>query len=178
MRDLTGRRAVPEIRQSEAAECGLACLAMVLGYHGHDVDMGTLRRRHPTSLNGMTMRGLMSQASRMALTARALRLEPDQLGQLTLPAILHWDMDHFVVLTRVGRRGSLVVHDPAKGMCKIPATEVAKRFTGVALELAPTRDFKKTDERLELRLRDLLGSLRGFAGAIGQILALSLLLQL
>jgi ATP-binding cassette subfamily B protein RaxB len=178
MRDLTGRRAVPEIRQSEAAECGLACLAMVLGYHGHDVDLGTLRRRHPTSLNGMTMRGLMSQASRMALTARALRLEPDQLGQLTLPAILHWDMDHFVVLTRVGRRGSLVVHDPAKGMCKIPATEVAKRFTGVALELAPTRDFKKTDERLELRLRDLLGSLRGFAGAIGQILALSLLLQL
>jgi ATP-binding cassette, subfamily B, bacterial CvaB/MchF/RaxB len=178
MRDLTGRRAVPEIRQSEAAECGLACLAMVLGYHGHDVDLGTLRRRHPTSLNGMTMRGLMSQASRMALTARALRLEPVQLGQLTLPAILHWDMDHFVVLTRVGRRGSLVVHDPAKGMCKIPATEVAKRFTGVALELAPTRDFKKTDERLELRLRDLLGSLRGFAGAIGQILALSLLLQL
>ncbi len=104
MRDLTGRRIVPEIRQSEAAECGLACLAMVLGYHGHEVDLGTLRRRHPTSLNGMTMRALITLASRLALTTRALRLDPEQLGQLKLPAILHWDMDHFVVLTRVGRR--------------------------------------------------------------------------
>ena len=178
MRDLTGRRAVPEIRQSEAAECGLACLAMVLGYHGHDIDLGTLRRRHPTSLNGTTMRGLITLAARMALTARALRLDPEQLGQLKLPAILHWDMDHFVVLTRVGRRGDLIVHDPAKGMCNIRPAEAAKRFTGVALELSPTREFRQTNERLELRLRDLLGSLRGFAGAIGQILALSLLLQL
>ncbi len=64
------------------------------------------------------------------------------------------------------------------GVCKIRSTEVAKRFTGVALELSPAREFRKTDERLELRLRDLLGSLRGFTGAIGQILALSLLLQL
>jgi ATP-binding cassette subfamily B protein RaxB len=178
MRHLTGRRAVPEIRQSEAAECGLACLAMVLGYHGHDVDLGTLRRRHPTSLNGMTMRGLITMASRMELTTRALRLEPEQLGQLKLPAILHWDMDHFVVLTRASRRGDLVVHDPASGLRRIRASEAAKRFTGVALELSPTRAFKETDERLELRLRDLLGSLRGFGGAIGQILVLSLLLQL
>src|SRR5258708_5067020 len=92
MRDLTGRRAVPEIRQNEAAECGLACLAMVLGYHGHDVELGTLRRRRPTSLNGMTMRGLMTLALRLALTTRALRLDPDQLDQLKLPAILHLDM--------------------------------------------------------------------------------------
>ena len=88
MRELTGRRTVPDIRQSEAAECGLACLAMVLGYHGHDVDLGTLRRRHPTSLNGITMRGLITLASRLALTTRALRLDPEQLGQLQLPDVL------------------------------------------------------------------------------------------
>ena len=178
MRDLTGRRAVPEIRQSEAAECGLACLAMVLGYHGHDTDLGTLRRRHPTSLNGTTMRSLMSMASRMELSTRALRLEPEQLGQLKLPAILHWDMDHFVVLTRVGRRGDLVVHDPASGMLRVSATEVSKRFTGIALEISPTRSFTKADERSALRLRDLLGSLHGFGGPIGQILVLWVLLQL
>src|SRR5260221_966117 len=154
MRDLIGRPAVPEIRQSEATECGLACLAMVLGYHGHDTDLGTLRRRHPTSLNGTTMRSLMGMAARMQLSARALRLEPEQLGQLKLPAILHWDMDHFVVLTRANRRGDLVVHDPASGVRKIRAAEAAKHFTGVALELSPTRAFRKTDERLELRLRD------------------------
>ncbi len=178
MRDLTGRKAVPDIRQSEAAECGLACLAMVLGYHGHDVDLGTLRRRHATSLNGMTMRGLTALASRMELTTRALRLEPEQLGQLTLPAILHWNMDHFVVLTKVGRGGALTVHDPVSGMRRVSVPEAQKRFTGVALELTPTRQFRKADERVELRLRDMLGSLRGFAGAIGQILVLSLLLQL
>ncbi len=178
MRDLTGRKAVPEIRQSEATECGLACLAMVLGYHGHDVDLGTLRRRHPTSLNGTTMRGLITLAARMELTTRALRLEPEQLNQLKLPAILHWDMDHFVVLTHASRRGNLVVHDPATGVRRIGKSEAAKRFTGVALELSPTRAFKETDERSEFRLRDLLGSLRGFGGSIGQILVLSLLLQL
>jgi ATP-binding cassette subfamily B protein RaxB len=178
MRDLTGRRSVPEIRQSEATECGLACLAMVLGYHGHDVDLGTLRRRHPTSLNGVTLQGLITLATRMDLTTRALRLEPEQLGQLKLPAILHWDMDHFVVLTRMGRRGELIVHDPASGARRVSASEAAKRFTGVALELSPTQSFKREDERAELRLRDLLGSLRGYGGSIVQILVLSLLLQL
>src|SRR5438105_4690066 len=112
MRHLIGRKTVPEIRQSEAAECGLACLAMVLGYHGRDVDLGTLRRRHPTSLTGLTLRSLMALAARMELTARAVRLEPEQLGELKLPAILHWNMDHFVVLTSVGRGGRLVLHDP------------------------------------------------------------------
>ena len=178
MRDLMGRRAVPEIRQSEATECGLACLAMVLGYHGHNVDLGTLRRRHPTSLNGVTLRGLITLASGMELSARALRLEPEQLGQLKLPAILHWDMNHFVVLTRTLRRGDLLVHDPATGARGILASEAAKRFTGVALELSPTRDFKPSEERAELRLRDLLGSLRGYGGSIAQILVLSLMLQL
>ncbi|HEY0425250.1 MAG TPA: cysteine peptidase family C39 domain-containing protein, partial [Rhodopila sp.] len=138
MRNLIGRRTVPDIRQSEAAECGLACLAMVLGYHGHDVDLGTLRRRHPTSLSGLTMGALMALAGRMDLTARALRLEAEQLGSLALPAVLHWDMDHFVVLTTVKRNGDLVVHDPARGKLRIGSAEASRRFTGVAMELTPT----------------------------------------
>ena len=178
MRDLIGRRVVPEIRQSEATECGLACLAMVLGYHGHDVDLGTLRRRHPTSLNGVNLRELINLAARVDLTPRPLRLEPEQLGQLKLPAILHWDMDHFVVLTWVGGRGDLIVHDPALGTRRVGSSEAAKRFTGVALELSPTQAFKRADERASLRLYDLLGSLNGFGGSILQILALSMLLQL
>jgi ATP-binding cassette subfamily B protein RaxB len=178
MRDLIGRRSVPDIRQSEAAECGLACLAMVLGYHGHDVDLGTLRRRHPTSLNGLTLRGVMALASRMGLDARALRLEPEQLGTLVMPAVLHWDMDHFVVLVAVRRNGTLVVHDPARGERRISPAEASRRFTGVALELTPTHGFRQADETAALRLRDLLGSVRGFGGSIAQILALSLLLQL
>ncbi|WP_158931375.1 peptidase domain-containing ABC transporter [Acidisphaera sp. S103] len=178
MRNLLGRRTVPDIRQSEAAECGLTCLAMVLGYHGHDVDLGTLRRRHPTSLSGLTMRGLMALAARMDLTARALRLEAEQLGMLALPAVLHWDMDHFVVLVAIRRNGSLVVHDPARGERRIGPAEAGRRFTGVAMELTPTHHFRQADARAVLRLRHLLGSLRGFGGSLAQILTLSLLLQL
>jgi ATP-binding cassette subfamily B protein RaxB len=178
MRNLMGQRSVPDIRQSEATECGLACLAMVLGYHGHDIDLGTLRRRHPTSLAGVTLKTLISLAARMELSTRALRLEPEQLRQLRLPAILHWDMDHFVVLTRVGRQGALVLQDPAKGTRHVTAAEAAKHFTGVALELTPTVAFRRVDEQAILRLRDVLGSVWGFGGPITQILVLSLLLQL
>jgi ATP-binding cassette, subfamily B, bacterial CvaB/MchF/RaxB len=178
MGKLIGRRSIPDIRQSEAAECGLACLAMVLGYHGHNVDLGTLRRRHPTSLNGLTMRGLVALAARMDLTARALRLEAEQVGMLALPAVLHWEMDHFVVLTAVKRSGDLIVHDPARGVRQIKSAEASRRFTGVAMELTPTHRFRPADDTVRLRLRDLLGSLRGFGGSLTQILALSLLLQL
>ncbi len=178
MRDLIGRKAVPEIRQSEAAECGLACLAMVLGFHRRDIDLGTLRRQHPTSLSGLSMRALMALAARLNLTARAVRLEPEQLGALKMPAILHWDMDHFVVLTAVGRRGDLTLHDPARGVRRISLTEARSRFTGIALELMPTHAFKPEDERSHLRLTQMLGSLQGFGGSLAQILALSLLLQL
>jgi ATP-binding cassette, subfamily B, bacterial CvaB/MchF/RaxB len=178
MGKLISRRSVPDIRQSEAAECGLACLAMVLGYHGHNVDLGTLRRRHPTSLNGLTMRGLTALAARMDLTARALRLEAEQVGMLALPAVLHWEMDHFVVLTAVKRNGDLVVHDPARGARRIKSAEAGRRFTGVAMELTPTHRFCPADDTAVLRLRDLLGSLRGFGGSLTQILVLSLLLQL
>ena len=94
----TGRGRLPLVRQTEAAECGLACLAMVASYHGHRIDLNTLRRRYPVSLNGVTLRALIQVASQLHLLGRPLRLEPGHLRQLRLPAILHWDMSHFVVL--------------------------------------------------------------------------------
>src|SRR5215212_6322470 len=105
---------LPLIRQTEAAECGLACLAMVASYHGHRIDLNTLRRRHPASLNGVTLRSLIQVASQLHLVSRPLRLELEHLRQLRLPAILHWGMNHFVVLKGVTRKG-IVVHDPASG---------------------------------------------------------------
>src|SRR5436309_13772460 len=98
MQDLlnfSGRGFLPLIRQTEAAECGLACLAMVASYHGHQLDMNTLRRRHPVSLNGVTLRALIQVASQLHLVCRPLRYELEYLSQLRLPAILHLDMSHF-----------------------------------------------------------------------------------
>src|SRR6516164_1891229 len=112
--NIGSRHRLPTIQQTEAAECGLACLAMISSYHGHRIDLNTLRRRHPVSLKGVTLRALIQVASQMHLACRPLRFELAQLKQLRLPAIVHWDMNHFVVLKSATSRG-IVIHDPASG---------------------------------------------------------------
>src|SRR3954452_5331459 len=109
-----GRTRLPNIQQTEAAECGLACLAMIASYHGHRVDLNTLRRRHPVSLQGATLRGLIQVANQMHLACRPIRFELNDVRLLTLPAIVHWDMNHFVVLKTISSKG-MVIHDPAIG---------------------------------------------------------------
>src|SRR5258708_37994611 len=96
--NFSGRGPLPLIRQTEAAECGLACLAMVASYHGHRTDMNSLRRRYPISLKGVTLRDLMEIAAQLRLACRPLRNEVDHLCQMRLPAILLCDMGHFVGL--------------------------------------------------------------------------------
>jgi len=173
----TWRRSVPDVRQAETAECGLACLAMVAAYHGQRSDLATLRRQHQVSLKGTTLAGLMDTAERMGLAGRPLRLEPASLARLALPAVLHWDMTHFVVLTRVRRDGGIEVHDPARGPHRLTAAEVSQHFTGVALELAPTADFRPGDHAVRQRLADLVGCVHGLASPLVQTLVLSLILQ-
>jgi len=171
------REHLPVIRQAEAAECGLACLAMVASYHGHQLDLNTLRRRYPASLNGVTLRALIQVASHLHLLGRPLRIELEHLRQLKLPAILHWDMTHFVVLKAVTRKG-IDVHDPAVGETSYSMVEASKHLTGVALELTPTETFVVQDERARLPLSAFWGQLSGSGHALVQILALSIILQL
>ena len=171
------RRGVPDIRQAEAAECGLACLAMIAAYHGQRLDLATLRRRYPVSLKGMTLGGVIEAAERMGLSGRPLRLEPISLTRLRLPAILHWDLSHFVVLKRVARNGQIVIHDPARGERRLHAMEVSKHFTGVALEVSPAAGFTPGGKVVKQRLADLVGSLNGLASPLAQTLALSIILQ-
>jgi ATP-binding cassette, subfamily B, bacterial CvaB/MchF/RaxB len=158
--DFSGRRHLPVMVQTEAAECGLACLAMVASYHGHRIDLNTLRRRHPVSLNGVTLRGLIQVASQLHLSCRALRFEPVHLRQLRLPAILHWDMSHFVVLKAVSGSG-VTIHDPATGERRLDLDEASRHLTGVALELSPSESFARLDERARLQLSAFMGHTTG-----------------
>ncbi|QXX74011.1 peptidase domain-containing ABC transporter [Methylovirgula sp. HY1] len=167
------RPRLPIILQSEAAECGLACLAMILGFHGHPIDLGSLRRRHSVSLKGTSLRHLMSIATTMGLSTRALRLDLDDLSRLRLPCILHWDLNHFVVLARVGRKG-VTIHDPVSGRRHLPWQEVSRRFTGIALEASPSSLFERKDDRESLRLYDLFRNVTGIGGALTNVLLLSL----
>lgn len=173
---LTGRCHLPVIRQTEAAECGLACLAMVASYHGHRIDLNTLRRRHPVSLNGVTLRGLIQVATHFNFLCRPLRFEVEHLAQLRLPTILHWDMTHFVVLKALTKKG-IWVHDPAVGEKFYLYPDASRHLTGVALELIPTEDFIKKDERARLPLSTFWSQLSGSGHVLVQILVLSIILQ-
>lgn len=169
-------RSLPMMLQTEAAECGLACLAMVASYHGHDVDLAGLRRKFSTSLKGVTLARVMAMAGQLGFTCRPLKLDMDNLRQLKTPCLLHWDLNHFVVLKQVGKR-RIVVHDPAYGIRKLSWKEVSEHFTGVALELSPSADFAPVRERQAVSLRALTGRVRGLVPALAQILLLALALE-
>ena len=100
--NLSGTRHMPLLRQAEAAECALACVGMVASFHGHKLDLPALRRKFPLSLRGTTLKSLSEISSQLQLGSRALRCEPRELRTVRTPAILHWDMDHFVVLKIFG----------------------------------------------------------------------------
>ena len=171
-----GARRVPMILQTEAAECGLACIAMVASQHGLRIDLPTLRQRFPVSLKGATMADLVRLAGQLQLNSRALRAEMLHLPELVLPCVLHWDLNHFVVLTEVSR-GVAVIHDPARGVRRLSMAEVSKHFTGVVLELTPQADFKPHTERQTVTPRQLLGRVTGLRRSLLQIFTLALVLE-
>jgi ATP-binding cassette, subfamily B, bacterial CvaB/MchF/RaxB len=170
------RRRTPLVLQTETAECGLACLAMIAGRYGHRVDLPALRRRYNLSLRGTTLHDLVRMASTMRLATRALRAELPHLRRLRLPCILHWDHNHFVVLIGVGSR-RMVIHDPGVGRRSVPVQEVSRRFTGVVLEAWPTDGFERKTERARVRVWDLLRRTHGIAAAATQVLVMSLVLE-
>ena len=171
------RSRLPLLLQTEGAECGLACLAMVASHFGANLDLPQARARFSVSLKGATMADLVRMAGTLGLTARALRAEPDQLSQLQLPAILHWDFNHFVVLAEV-RGDEAVLHDPAHGRRRIGLAELSRHFTGVALELQPGPAFAPIAPQPALRWRDLFGHVVGLKRSLAQILMLALGLEL
>lgn len=171
----SGRR-LPVFLQTEAAECGLASLGMIACFHGHRIDLAGLRRRFTVSLKGATLAYLMQVAGRLHFAPRPLRLELDELPKLRAPCVLHWDMNHFVVLKSADGRGA-VVHDPAFGVRRLTLAEISKHFTGIALELSPTSEFHPADERRRVRLRDLLGPVVGLKRSLSQVFVLAIALQ-
>jgi ATP-binding cassette subfamily B protein RaxB len=170
------RSRLPLLLQTEAAECGIASLGMVACFHGHRVDLAALRRRFTVSLKGATLAYLMQAAGRLNLAPRPLRLELNELPLLRTPCILHWDLNHFVVLKSADARGA-VIHDPAFGVRRLALADLSAHFTGVALELTPTTEFRKEDERRRVKLRDLMGPVTGLKRSMAEVFGLALALQ-
>lgn len=170
------RQGVRLVRQTEVAECGLACVAMVAGYHGLNVDLGSLRRQYPPSLRGAALHSLIAVADQLGFAARAVKLSLDELPALEAPAVLHWNLNHFVVLERV-KGAKALIHNPDGRSKWYRLDELSDHFTGVALELRPTEDFAPEDRRQRLKLRQLWSRITGFKRALVQILILTLVMQ-
>lgn len=167
---------LPILLQTEAAECGLTCLCMIASYWGHQISMSSMRARFSVSLKGVTLKSLITMAQGLSLQTRPLKLDMHHLPDLKLPCIVHWDLNHFVVLKTVTNRYT-VIHDPAVGERRLPWSEFAKHFTGVALELSPNSDFKQKKEVLDFSLFSLMGRVVGLKRNLIQILLLGATLQ-
>lgn len=176
-----GGRTTPLIRQAEGSECGLACLAMVAGHYGLNISLSDLRRRFQMSLKGATLKHLMGIAEELGFSARPLRGEVADLTQTALPAILHWNLNHFVVLTRItsGLRGRRFhINDPASGSRQYGEEEFSRHFTGVILELVKSESFRPRQIRSNLKINQLWSRMHGFWPTFRQIFLLSAVLQL
>jgi ATP-binding cassette, subfamily B, bacterial CvaB/MchF/RaxB len=167
---------LPVVLQTEAAECGIACMAMVMGWHGIVTDLAVLRQRHAISLKGMSLANLSQIAQKEKLGARAVRLDLNQLNHLQLPAILHWELNHFVVLKAVSAQ-QVIIHDPNFGERRLSMSEASKKFTGVAMELWPEPGFEPRKEATRISLGQLMGRVKGFLPSLAQVLIFSLVLE-
>lgn len=149
---------------------------MVASHHGKKVGLRELRRRFTLSIKGVSLSRLIAMSQQLGLNTRALRLDMANLATLQLPCILHWDLNHFVVLTQVSG-GKVTILDPARGKQVLKLAEVSDHFTGVALELTPGVEFQVQTAAPSISVRQLTGRITGLWRALGMILGLSLALQ-
>ena len=174
-------KSVPLILQSEIAECGLASMAMVACYHGHQLDMPAMRKRFSANLKGMNLQQLIELGDSLGLASRALQCPIDEVPKLVTPCILHWDLNHFVVLIKVSGKGQAAkfsINDPAMGKRTLNTEEFSQHFTGICLELTPTSKFEVKQEQAQMKFTQLWSSMSGLKAGLFKLIGLSLVLQL
>ena len=174
-------KSTPIIFQSEVAECGLACMGMIAGYHGHKLDMQEMRRHFSANLKGMNLQQLIELGDSLCLASRALQCPIDEMHNLATPCILHWNLNHFVVLTQVSgkeKSAKYYINDPAVGKCTLSTEEFSKHFTGICLELTPTSKFEVKQEKSQMKFSQLWSSMSGLKAGLVKLIGLSFVLQL
>lgn len=171
------RKPVRTIFQSESADCGLACLAMIANWHGSNISLWELRKKFGSSSRGMNLLQIKKYASELGFEAVAYQVELNEMRQLSLPCILHWNFTHFVVLERLTATGAYIV-DPARGRQRLSHEAISNNFSGVALELIPTENKTRSiSSQRALTLRDFANNSKGLVRSISSILFFSLALQ-
>ena len=167
---------LPMIHQDERAECGHACVAMVSNFFGHQLDLYSLRNLSGTSSRGITLLDINKLLERLGFVTRPLKVPLEELSLIKCPAILHWNMNHFVVLKQV-KKNQVVIHDPALGIQRYSLDEVSRSFTGVVLEIEKSNDFQEIRNQNKLTLLDLVKTIRGVNKFVVLLLLLSLAME-
>ncbi|WP_286234392.1 peptidase domain-containing ABC transporter [Thalassotalea sediminis] len=175
--EFSSKKRVPLILQAEVAECGLASMAMIASYYGHQLDMPAMRNRFSATLKGMNLQHLIELGDSLGLASRPLQCPLESVVKLALPCILHWDMNHFVVLTKVAGH-KYYINDPASGKQVYTLDEFSQHYTGIALELSPTSKFEVRKEQQKMRISQLWSNITGLKTALVKLLILSFFLQL
>ena len=170
------RRTIPFIRQMEYADCGAACLAMVLGYFGKRVDLRELRDLTAAGRDGVTALSIVSAARACGLRARGVRADLKDLRHLPRGSILHWEFSHFVIFERTTHQGIRVV-DPAHGRRVVSAADLHQAYTGVAIICEPSDDFDRGGSRVTGTWRYLRPMLRQSRNMV-RVIATSLVIRL
>ena len=133
------RRGFPLVRQIDEADCGAACLAMLSRYHGRELRLARARVAARTGIDGTSLRSLVSGAQELGLQARAVKLSKARLDA-ALPAIVHWDGNHWVVAYAADAR-TVRYADPAGSRRRVPRAEFEERWSGYAVLAAPGPGF-------------------------------------
>ncbi len=170
---------VPVILQMTPHECGAASLAMVLSYYGRETTVSECRRFLHTGRDGLSARAIAQAGREQGLQVRAFSMEPAGLAQLPMPAIIHWNFDHFMVVESWSPSVVKVV-DPAMGRRKLTPEEFGVGFTGVVLAMEPAEGFTTQKAQNKLTWREYLKQILrtpGTLGFMGQVLGASALLQ-
>lgn len=167
----------PVILQTEASECGLACVAMIANYHGYEANLLSLRKTFSISLKGATLADVINIAKSLKLTGRPLQLELEELKELKCPCILHWDLNHFVVLVKV-KPNKITINDPAVGKRHLTFEEVSKHFTGIALELTKDAEFEQKKVKENIDIYKLFSGIKGLKTNIFTLIMIALIIEI
>ena len=167
------RTRVPVIMQLEALECGAAALAMVMAYYGKWIPLEQVRRDCGVSRNGSNAKNMMIAARGYGFEAQGFRCETENLADsITLPCIIHWNFNHFVVLTGISTKYAWI-NDPARGDIRVTIDELDQAFTGICIELKPGPDFKPSGKPKSI-LSFAKSRLKGTAPAVAFVMLSSL----
>lgn len=167
---LRKRLKVPIVMQMEALECGAACVCMIAAYYKKWIPLTQVRADCGVSRDGSVAKNMLAAARSYGFESGGYRLEPSSLSSLTLPVIIHWNFNHFVVLCGINeKKNKYYINDPARGKVTVSGEEFDKAFTGIALTMQPTEEFKpegKPKSVFSFAKRCLKGALVPFVLAV------------